>query len=53
MDSEKVNKFDFYKYSGAILAKEFPFGDELNSVPRQSVIARFYENCKNNPTVRD
>ena len=33
MDSEKVNKFDFNKYS-AILAKEFPFGDELNSVPR-------------------
>ncbi|MEG5137299.1 MULTISPECIES: RNA-guided endonuclease InsQ/TnpB family protein [unclassified Microcoleus] len=52
MDNEKVNKFDLNKYS-AILAKEFPFCDELNSMARQSsaerawsAISRFYDNCK-------
>ncbi|WP_293131117.1 transposase [Microcoleus sp. bin38.metabat.b11b12b14.051] len=52
MDNEKVNKFDLNKYS-AILAKEFPFCNELNSMARQSsaerawsAITRFYDNCK-------
>ncbi len=52
MDNEKVNKYDLNKYS-AVLAKEFPFCDELNSMARQSsserawsAISRFYENCK-------
>ena len=52
MDNQKVNKFDLNKYS-AILAKEFPFCDELNSMARQSSaerawsgISRFYDNCK-------
>ena len=52
MDNEKVNKFDLNKYS-AILAKEFPFCNELNSMARQSsaerawsAISRFYDNCK-------
>lgn len=54
MDNEKVNKYDLNKYS-AVLAKEFPFCDELNSMARQSsserawsAIARFYDNCKKN-----
>jgi len=52
MDNQKVNKYDLNKYS-AVLAKEFPFCDELNSMARQSsaerawsAIARFYDNCK-------
>jgi putative transposase len=52
MDNKKVNKFDLNKYS-AVLAKEFPFCDELNSMARQSsaerawsAISRFYDNCK-------
>ncbi len=52
MDNEQVNKYDLNKYS-AVLAKEFPFCDELNSMARQSsserawsAIARFYDNCK-------
>ncbi|WP_293331901.1 transposase [Microcoleus sp. CAWBG58] len=52
MDNSKVNKYDLNKYS-AVLAKEFPFCDELNSMARQSsaerawsAIARFYDNCK-------
>ncbi|AFZ13308.1 transposase, IS605 OrfB family [Crinalium epipsammum PCC 9333] len=52
MDNEKVNKYDLNKYS-AVLAKEFPFCDELNSMARQSsserawsAIARFYDHCK-------
>jgi putative transposase len=56
MDNKKVNKYDLNKYS-AVLAKEFPFCDELNSMARQasaerawSAISRFYENCrKKNP----
>ena len=35
MDNEKVNKYDLNKYS-ALLAKEFPFVNELNSTARQS-----------------
>jgi putative transposase len=44
--------FDLNKYC-AVLAKEFPFADKLNSQARQSAaerawaaISRFYENCK-------
>jgi putative transposase len=52
MDNQKVGKNDLNKYC-AVLASEFPFADELNSMARQSaaertwsVIARFYNNCK-------
>ncbi len=52
MDNEKVDKYALNKYS-AVLAKEFPFGDDLNSMARQSsserawsAISRFYDNCK-------
>jgi len=48
-----VNKYDLNKYS-AVLAKEWTFCDELNSMARQasaerawSAISRFYDNCKN------
>lgn len=51
MDNEKVGKYDLNKYC-AVLAAEFPFADELNSMARQaaaerawSAIARFYDNC--------
>lgn len=53
MDEKKIGKYDLNKYC-AVLAKEFPFADELNSMARQSsaerawsAISRFYENCKN------
>jgi len=52
MDEKDVSKYDLNKYC-AVLAKEFPFVNELNSMARQSsaerawsAIARFYENCK-------
>jgi putative transposase len=52
MDNQKLNKFDLNKYS-AVLAKEFQFCDELNSMARQSsaerawsAISRFYDKCK-------
>ena len=52
MDHKGVSKYDLNKYC-AVLAKEFPFADELNSMARQasaerawSAISRFYENCK-------
>lgn len=52
MDNPKVNKYDLNKYC-AVLASQFPFADELNSMARQasaerawSAISRFYENCK-------
>lgn len=52
MDNGKVSKYDLNKYS-AVLAKEFPFVNELNSTARQSSaerawssISRFYDNCK-------
>ena len=52
IDNEKVGKYDLNKYC-SILAAEFPFADELNSMARQSAaertwsaIARFYDNCK-------
>jgi putative transposase len=52
MDNPKANKYDLSAQC-AILAKEFPFADKLNSQARQSAaerawtaISRFYENCK-------
>ncbi|WP_239651439.1 hypothetical protein [Neosynechococcus sphagnicola] len=51
MDNKGVSKYDLNKYC-AVLAKEFPFANELNSIARQSsaepawsAISRFYENC--------
>ncbi|WP_017306073.1 RNA-guided endonuclease InsQ/TnpB family protein [Spirulina subsalsa] len=48
----KVDKYALNKYC-AVLAAEFPFANELNSMARQSAaerswsaIARFYHNCK-------
>jgi putative transposase len=56
MDNEKVSKYDLNKYC-AVLAEEFSFADELNSMARQSAaerawsaIARFYSNCKKKVT---
>lgn len=52
MDNEKVGKYDLNKYC-AVLAAEFSFADELNSMDRQAAaerawaaIARFYDNSK-------
>ncbi|MEH2053673.1 RNA-guided endonuclease InsQ/TnpB family protein [Nostoc sp.] len=52
MDNKNVGRYDLNKYC-AVLAAEFPFADELNSMARQSAaerawsaIARFYDNCK-------
>jgi len=52
MDNKGVNKFDLNKYS-AVLAKKFPFANELNSTARQSSaerawssVVRFFDNCK-------
>jgi putative transposase len=52
MDGLGKTQYDLNKYC-AVLAKEFPFADELNSMARQasaervwSAIARFYDNCK-------
>jgi len=52
MDNKKVGKNDLNKYC-AVLARDFPFADELNSMARQasaerawSSISRFYDNCK-------
>jgi putative transposase len=52
MDNKGVSKYDLNKYC-AVLANEFPFANELNSMARQasaerawSAISRFYENCK-------
>ena len=52
MDNPKVSKYDLNKHS-AVLAKEFPFCDDLNAMSRQasaerawSAISRFYDNCK-------
>jgi putative transposase len=48
----KIDKYALNKYC-AVLAAEFPFADELNSMARQSAaerswsaIAKFYDNCK-------
>jgi putative transposase len=52
MDNKDVGRYDLNKYC-ALLAAEFPFADELNSMARQSAaercwsaIARFYANCR-------
>ncbi len=52
MDNKKVSKYDLNKYC-AVLASEFNFASELNSMARQSAaerawsaITRFYENCR-------
>ena len=52
MDNKGVSKYDLNKYC-AVLAKEFAFANELNSMARQaaaerawSAISRFYDNCK-------
>ncbi|WP_424103753.1 RNA-guided endonuclease InsQ/TnpB family protein [Moorena producens] len=52
MDNKGVGKLDLNKYC-TVLAKQFPFANELNSMARQasaerawSSISRFYENCK-------
>ncbi|MEG4986585.1 transposase [Microcoleus sp. BR0-C5] len=52
MDNKKVDKYDLNKYC-AVLARDFSFADELNSMARQasaerawSSISRFYDNCK-------
>ena len=51
MDNRGVNKYDLNKYC-AVLADNFPFASELNSMARQSAaerswsaISRFYGNC--------
>jgi len=52
MDNQGASRYDLNKYC-AVLAAEFPFADELNSMARQaaaerswSAIARFYDNCQ-------
>ena len=52
MDNKGLSKYDLNKYC-KVLAKEFPFANELNSTARQaaaerawSSISRFFENCK-------
>jgi putative transposase len=52
MDNRSVNKYDLNKYC-AILADEYDFADELNSMARQasaerawSAISRFLDHCK-------
>jgi putative transposase len=52
MENKGIGKYELSAYC-AILAKEFPWANKLNSMARQasaerawSAIARFYENCK-------
>jgi putative transposase len=52
MENKGLRQYDLNKYC-AVLAAEFPFADELNSMARQSAaertwsaIARFFDNCK-------
>ncbi|MBN4006747.1 transposase [Nostoc sp. LPT] len=52
MDNKKIGKYDLNKYC-AVLAAEYSFASELNSMARQSAaerawgaIARFYDRCK-------
>ncbi|MHC5595793.1 MAG: RNA-guided endonuclease InsQ/TnpB family protein [Nostoc sp.] len=54
MDTKGVGKYELSAYC-AVLAKDFPFANNLNSMARQasaerawSAIARFYDNCKKN-----
>ena len=52
MDNEGIGRYELSAYC-AILAKEYPWADKLNSMARQasaerawSAIARFFDNCK-------
>jgi len=52
MDGQGLSQYDLNKYC-AVLAREYPFVDELNSMARQasaerawSAISRFFDNCK-------
>ncbi|MET0032898.1 MAG: transposase [Limnospira maxima] len=52
MDNKRVGKYDLNKYC-AVLAAEFPWANELNSMATQSAaerawlaISRFYDNCQ-------
>lgn len=52
MDNKGVDKYALNRYT-AVLAKEFPFANELNSTARQASsercwtgISRFFDNCK-------
>jgi putative transposase len=52
MENKGLRQYDLNRYC-AVLAAEFPFAEELNSMARQSAaertwsaIARFYDNCK-------
>ena len=52
MDNKNIGRYDLNKYC-AVLAKEFSFAAQLNSMARQSAaerswsaISRFYDNCK-------
>ena len=52
MDNQKINRYDLNKHC-AVLAHEFKFADNLNSMARQShaerawiAISRFYANCR-------
>ncbi len=52
MDNRGINKYDLQAYC-KVLAKEFKFAGELNSMARQaaadrawSSVSRFYDNCK-------
>jgi len=52
MDNKNTNKYDLSKYS-KVLAHDFKFANELNSMARQasaerawSSISRFFDNCK-------
>jgi putative transposase len=52
MDNKKMDRYDLNKYC-AVLARDFSFASELNSMARQSsaervwsAISRFYDNCK-------
>jgi putative transposase len=54
MDNKGVGKYELSAYC-AVLAKQFPFANNLNSMARQasaerawSAIARFFDNCKKN-----
>jgi putative transposase len=54
MENKRVSRAELSAYC-AVLAKEFPWANKLNSMARQasaertwSAIARFYDNCKKN-----
>ncbi|MGM0456649.1 MAG: RNA-guided endonuclease TnpB family protein, partial [Cyanobacteriota bacterium] len=54
MDNKGVGRYELSAYC-TVLAKEFPWAKQLNSMARQAsaerawaAIARFYDNCKKN-----